>query len=146
MIFASAVCCVFCVHTAWCVFCVHTGSVLLTEPLKAHQLNLQDVSCLLSQVFLLEAQLEAPGFLWSSCSGCEVNPTQSCPWSLCLPGLQPPTWAATGARSRTCWIKASRSARSASSSRQTIDSSCCAASGTRASGFIPLTLVTLTSL
>lgn len=58
-----------------------------------------------------------------------------------LSPLQPPTWAATVVRSRTCWIKASRSARSASSSRLTIDSSSCAAFGTRASGFTPLTRV-----
>lgn len=57
--------------------------------------------------------------------------------------LQPLTWAATGVRSQTCWIKAFRSAHSVLSSRPTIDSSCCAAFGTRASGFIPLTRVWL---
>lgn len=68
-----------------------------------------------------------------------------CAHLFCIPllssPLQPVTWAVIAVRSQICWIRASRSAHSVSSSQPTTASSSCVAFGTRASGFTPPTQV-----
>lgn len=133
-------------------------SQTLTENVKSRKLNLQDVLCILSQIFFalkLRWRCTAASALWK-CVNCVSDHSfnrssahlfVSNLWLLICSSyfgpspLQPATWAAIGVRSQTCWIRAFRSARSASSSRPTTASSFCAASGTRASGCTPLTQV-----
>lgn len=112
--------------------------------MKSRKLNLQDVLCILSQIFfaLCGGALEFELFENSQYSVSNCNFFYLLILFLFLSSpLQPVTWAVIVVRSQTCWIKAFRSARSVSSSQPTTASSFCAASGTRASGFTPPTQV-----
>lgn len=138
----------------WLEWCTYFGnyhspdSSTLMENVKSCKRNVQDVLCILSQIFFARS-VKPVELCWNSKAGLWIQSFsvhfQHCNIYLHFLflslSLQLLTWGVIVVRSRTFWTRAFRSAHSVSSSQPITASSFCVASGTRVSGSTPLTQV-----